>query len=126
MKHKDIRLLTMDSFSYVTEHYCEWADEEYVRGRILAKVMYGAYVEDRLVGFVGIHEEGSTGLLYVEDTYRGMGIGKSLEAFIINRQKEWGYIPYGQVVVGNEASVQLQESMGLYLSKDTVLWLERQ
>lgn len=125
VKHKDIRLLTLDSLSYVTEHYSGWADEQYVKGRILAKVMYGAYVDERLVGFVGIHEEGSTGLLYVEDAYRGMGIGKSLEAFMINRQREWGYIPYGQVVVGNEPSTQLQESMGLYLAKDTIWWLER-
>lgn len=121
VRHQDIRLLEMDSLSYVMEHYRD--SEEYIRKHILAKALYGAYVDDKLVGFIGVHEDGSTGFLYVEEAYRRRGIGEALEAYCINRQRDLDYTPYGYVVKGNEASMQLQEGLGLYLSQDTVWWL---
>lgn len=123
VRHKDIRMLEMDSLSYVTEHYRD--SEEYIRKHILAKSLYGAYVDDKLVGFIGVHEDGSTGFLYVEEEYRRRGIGESLDAYCINRQRELNYTPYGYVVKGNKASLQLQEQLGLYLSQNTVWWLGR-
>jgi len=124
VKHKDIRQLTLEHLSYVQEHY-QNESAEYMKERILAGVMYGAFVEGQLVGFVGEHAEGSLGLLYVEEVYRGTGIGKSLEAYMINRHREWGYIPYGHVIVENEISRELQESLGLYFAKNNIWWLER-
>lgn len=124
VKHKDIRLLTVDALPYVSEHYSP-EEREYLKERILAKAMYGAYMEERLVGFVGEHAEGSLGILYVEESVRGRGIGSSLEAFMVNRQREWGYIPYGHVIVGNENSKKLQESLGLYFASDNIWWLEK-
>ncbi len=121
VRYKDIRILEMDSLSYVMEHYRE--SKEYIRKHILAKALYGAYVDDTLVGFAGLHEDGSTGFLYVEEKYRRKGIGESLEAYCINRQREKGYTPYGYVVKDNEASIKLQERMGLYLSQSTIWWL---
>ena len=87
VKHKDIRRLDMQSLDYVTAHYTN-ESEEYLAGRISDGMMYGAYVEDCLVGFVGIHSDGSCGMLYVDEAYRGMGIGASLEAFIILTQSD--------------------------------------
>ena len=124
VKHKDIRLLDMDSLDYVIAHY-SLEGEGYEEDRIRSKALYGAYVDDRLAGFVGIHSDGSTGLLYVEDEYRRQGLGESLLSFMINRQREWGYVPYGHIVVGNEKSLKLQEKLGLYCAKDTIWWLER-
>jgi len=124
VKHKDIRTLTLKDEEYVKLNY-HMGNEAYVKERILAKVMYGAYVEDRLVGFVGSHDDGSMGMLFVEEAYRGRGIGESLEAYNINRQRENGFIPYAHIIVGNEASVHLQEKLGLYFAKDTIWWLGR-
>lgn len=121
VRHKDIRVLDIDSLAYIKEHYRD--SEEYIRKHLLAKAMYGAYVDDVLVGFVGTHEDGSIGFLCVEEEYRRRGIGESLEAYCINRQRELGYTPYGYVVMGNEASQRLQERLGLYLSQDTTWWL---
>lgn len=123
VRHKDIRMLEMDSLPYVSEHYSN--SEEYIKKHILTKALYGAYVDGKLVGFIGIHEDGSTGFLYVEEAYRRKGIGESLEAYCINRQRELGYTPYGYVVKGNEASLRLQERLGVYLSQDTIWWLGR-
>lgn len=123
VKHKDIRLLTVDDLEYVMTNYRN--SEEYLRRHLQTKSLYGACVEDRLVGFVGLHEDGSSGFLFVEEEYRGQGIGASLEAYSINRLLEQGYTPFGYVVVGNEASMCVQEKLGLYLSRETVWWMGR-
>ena len=121
VKHKDIRLLTVDDLEYVVSHYRD--DADYLRRHLERKMMYGAYVENRLVGFVGTHEDGSSGFLFVEKEFRRKGIGESLEAYAINRLRERGQISYGYVVVGNEASLHVQERLGLCLSQDTVWWV---
>lgn len=123
VKHKDIRVLTMDDLEYVMTNYRD--SEEYLRRHLQMKSLYGACVEDKLVGFVGLHEDGSSGFLFVEEEYRGQGIGASLEAYSINRLLEQGYTPFGYVVVGNEASMCVQEKLGLYLSQETVWWIGR-
>lgn len=120
VQHKDIRPLTMEDVEYVISNY--HTDTNYIAERIMSKCMYGAYVDDKLVGFIGEHDDGSMGMLFVDEEYRGKGIGSSLEAYNINRQRAAGYIPYSHIVVGNEASMKLQEKLGLYLSKDTVWW----
>lgn len=151
VEHKDIRRLGLESLDYICRHYdtmsvskleqanpvqdeqrmpitgyaCDMGDSEYVRDRLLNGVMYGAFVEERLVAFIGIHDEGSLGMLYVEEPYRGRGIAASLEAYSVNRMLERGWIPYGNVIAGNEASVRLQEKLGFYQAKDTFWWMEK-
>jgi len=78
-----------------------------------------------LAGFVGIHAEGSCGILFVDEKYRGMGIGASLEAFIINTVKNNGFIPFGQVVSDNTVSLHMQERFGLNISETPLWWLDR-
>lgn len=124
VKHKDIRRLAMEHLDYVSEHY-SGDSREYLETRIRRGAMYGAFAEDRLIGFMGMHSEGSLGLLYVEEAFRRQGIAVSLEAYCINRGLEKGWIPYGHVIVGNEASLALQEKLGLYRSDRTIWWLEK-
>lgn len=121
VKHKDIRVLDVTDLEYVKSHYKD-ENEQYIEEHLLRKALYGAYVEEQLVGFVGTHADGSGGFLYVEKDYRGRGIGESLEAYCINRQKECGFIPFGYVVADNRTSLELQERMGMYLSTDSVWW----
>lgn len=124
MRHKDIRKITMEHFDYVNSSY-SYDDAAYVEGRIREGVMYGAFVEDKLVGFIGMHSEGSIGLLYVDEAYRRQGIAMSLEAYQINRALEKGWTPYGHVLAGNEVSFALQEKLGLYRSDRTIWWVEK-
>ena len=124
VKHKDIRRLDLAALDYVTLHYKN-ESEEYLAGRICAGMMYGAYVEDCLAGFVGIHSDGSCGMLYVDEAYRGRSIGMSLEAFIINTVKNNGYTPFGQVNTENVQSMAMQEKLGLYLSETPIWWLRK-
>lgn len=128
VKHKEIRLLSLDDLPYV----CKWygadgpgMDDGYVKERILAKAMYGAFLDGRQVGFVGMHDEGSLGMLFVEEDYRGRGIAGSLEAFAVNRMLERGWVPYGHVSVENTASQNLQEKLGFYKAEKSFWWLEK-
>ena len=122
--HKDIRQLKEESFSYICKNY-DMGQAEYVRERILAGAMYGAFSEDHLVGFIGIHSEGSLGMLYVEEAYRRQGIASSLEAYLVNRMLEQGFTPFTQVKEKNEESLQLQEKLGFYRASNLFWWLEK-
>lgn len=124
VRHKDIRPLTKEQLSYVSEHY-HMAGEEYVRDRIERGALYGVYEGEALVGFGGYHDDESIGLLYIDEAYRGRGYARSMEGYLINRLRAQGKIPYGHIVYGNEASLKLQESMGLILSQPEVYWLWR-
>ena len=122
VKYKDIHPLTMEALSYVLEHY-EYGSREYLTERIRSGAMVGAWKDGKLVGFAGEHEEGSLGLLYVHPEVRRQGIGEALEAYMVNRHLTLGYLPYGQIVVGNDRSIKMQEKHGLYLSEGHVWWM---
>lgn len=124
VKHKDIRRLTREYLNYVCEHQ-EHNDRRYIEICLELGNLYGAFAEERLVGFAGMHREGSMGLLYVDETYRGQGIARSLEAYLVNTALDKGWLPYGHVVCGNTASEKLQEELGFYKSDKIVWWLEK-
>ncbi len=87
----------------------------------------GKVPENRiLAGIIGVHEEGSIGMLYVKPEYRHQKIAKALETYAFNMALENGWIPYGQVIVDNEPSMKLQEDMGLYFSKSPVYWMTKE
>ena len=115
--------LTKEYTEVVSGLYDAWGMEDYIEDRIDAKAMYGAFVEGELAGFVGIHSDGSLGMLYVLEEYRHMNIAKALEAYMINTALQWGWTPYGQIEVSDERGKKLQETMGLYLSKTPVIWM---
>ena len=115
---------------YVCGRYCDDAggpgvDSEYIRARIQAGAMYGAFAEERIVGFAGIHSEGSLGMLFVEEPFRRQGIAAALEACAVNRMLEKGWTPYGQISAENTASIKLQEKLGFYRAEKTFWWLEK-
>lgn len=85
--------------------------------------LFGGYVENELVGFVGIHPEGSLGLLKVLDEHLRKGYGKQLEVFITNHVIKQGWIPFGQVAKGNQASIALQSSLGVTPSDNWIYWM---
>ena len=125
VKHKDIRRLDMSALDYLVEHYT-YDSKEYLADRLAAGVMYGAYVEGELAGFAGIHNDGSCGLLYVNEAYRGKGIGAALEGYVVNVVKNNGYIPFGHVSVDNAISLHMQDKLGLYMSETPVWWMRKE
>jgi len=119
VRYKNIRQLDITYLDYIMENYS--SSEEHMKERLNAGVMYGAFEEDRIIGFIGMHSEGSMGMLFIEEEYRHKGIGASLESYLINVQISNGFTPYCHIIEGNEKSLALQEKLGLYLA-DTPLW----
>lgn len=118
-----IRTLTEEFIPFVAEHYSEIGTSEYVSERIHHGAVYGAFYDEKIVGFIANHEEGSIGMLYVLPEYRKRHVAMALETYCMNLAVERGEIPYGQVVLGNEASIRLQEKMGICFAKETIVWM---
>ncbi len=119
----EIRPLKAEHLSIVREHYDMVDDDSYVAERIESGMMFGAFLDEAIVGFIGMHGEGSLGLLEVFPEYRKRNIGKALTTYMINWSLEKGMTPFGQVAVGNAASEKLQESLGLCFSKQYLYWM---
>lgn len=120
-----IRPLTLAYLAIVTENYHAVDDVEYIKERIEKGWMFGAFIEDELAGFIGMHAEGSCGMLVVLPQYRRRYIGKALETYMVNLLLERDMTPYGQVLGENEISIRLQERLGLCFSKQKVYWMEK-
>ena len=128
VKHKDIRQLSMEHYVWVCRRCCDGYGgirREYIRKRIMEGDMYGAFVQEQPAGVIGFHEEGSLGMLFVEESFRGQGLGASLESYAVNRMLEKGRVPYGYVEKGNLISEKLQEKLGFYKAEKTFWRLEK-
>lgn len=80
----------------------------------------GALIDGNLAAFVGMHSEGSMGLMEVLPKYRGRGLAIELSNRIINAVYNNGEIPYGHIVYGNIPSLGLQNKLNTEYTKDVV------
>lgn len=117
----DIRRLDRRFLKRIADNY-ELADEEEIAALLDAGVIYGAFAGGELAGFIGKHEEGSVGLLFVFPEFRRMGIAETLERNYVNRELAEGNVAYGQIFVGNTPSRQLQEKLGMDFSDKFICW----
>ena len=117
------RPLTIDEAAKVTATYA-YGDETYIKERIRKNAIFGLFEDEVMCGFIGIHSEGSLGMLEIFPEYRKVGLGTILETYMINYALKLGWTPFGQVEIGNEPSFALQNKLGLYLSKNCLWWLE--
>lgn len=107
------RPLNQEDADFVLANYHNpGAYEKHIRERI-AEGMLGGMVDGELAGFVGIHQEGAIGMLEVLPAFRRRGLAEALEREIISAQLERGCFPYCHIRLGNQASVALQEKLGL-------------
>lgn len=85
----------------------------------------GGYLGEEFVGYIGVHGEGSMGLLHVFPPYRRRGYAEALYGTLINNQLQKGRLPFAQIIADNEKSLQLQWKMGVRISDGLVYWLWR-
>ncbi len=118
-----IKLLENKDKNIVRENY-ESMDEDfdYTSFLIDEKQMWGAFKDNALMGFIGIHSEGSIGLLEVLPEYRNMGVAQALQNFLIEYMLKKDWIPFGQVFLDNDKSLNLQKKLGLEVSEKSVFW----
>ena len=121
-----IHPLTMEYLDYASMRYHLFRNREYVAERISAGEMWGAWVEGKLCGFIGLHDEGAMGILEVDPDSRRLHLGTELESWLINHRVSNGAYAYCQIVEGNHASMGLQKRLGLTFSDFQVCWVRRQ
>lgn len=118
-----IRPFRVEELPAFRAHYSR-EDEDQAREHIQRGELFAAEYEGRLAGFIGLHADGSMGLLQVFPEYRKLGIGRAIEIFLINFCLDRGWIPYGQVRCDNEQSFSLQAHLGLTVDRTkTLCWL---
>lgn len=124
-----VTLRPMDE-SYADEvfsHYNVLHTRDEIQRFLQKGFLCGAFLmeegQEKLAGFIGLHEEGAMGMLEVFEPYRRKGIAQALEKFQINRMLEKGRTPYGQVFSDNEASLKLQEKMGFKRCPKKIYWI---
>jgi tRNA (guanine37-N1)-methyltransferase len=119
-----IQPLHAEHADFVKENYRKMSPE-YLDDRIEKGTMFGAFLGEQLAGFAGIHDDGGIGMLFVFPQYLRQKIAQALETYLVNLLLERGMTPYGQIETDNDASLQLQEKLGLYVAKSPVFWLEK-
>ncbi len=120
----DIRILRQEDVPLAAAHYHMIDDPaDYFRACIEREWIWGLYDEGQLAGFIGLHPEGSMGMLEILPQYRRRGYGYALEAHLIAVHLQRGWTPYCHVVDGNEASLALQRKLGLVKADLPAIWV---
>lgn len=119
----EIRTLDESQIDVVYENYHELADRDELLLALKEGRIYGAFSDEELAGFIGLHEEGSMGMLTVFDTYRKQGIGLTLEKYLINCMLEQGHTPYGHIFIDNQISLLMQRKLGLKICPKNIFWV---
>lgn len=117
-----IKKLTLDDLPYLVENYN--ASDIYLEER-LKFGMLGAFYDSKLCGFIGTHDDGEMGLLYVDPNYRKLGIGTALgNELILELRKK--HIPiYGQIEISNEVSFKMHSELGYKIGTQTLYWFSK-
>lgn len=119
-----VRVLDESYLDVICDHYDMAGRDTILRYLRLGWMRGGFDKNGKLVGFIGEHTEGSMGLLHVLSPFRRRGYGAALEAAEISLHLSQGRTPYCQVEVGNNASLALQEKLGLTRLPGTQCWIE--
>lgn len=119
----NILLLTSKDAQVIFQNYKSVDNPEYIVNLIDKKQLWGLYENESLAGFMGVHPEGSMGLLEILPKYKRRGYGYKLETFLINYFLEKGQTPFCQVVQGNQPSLKLQQKIGMEISTEITTWL---
>ena len=122
----DLKLkpISQTDLDFVLEHYHR-LDREELAQAIDEERIFGLRDNGKLFAFIGLHEDHAMGMLEILPEYRRQGWGERLERALIAKVLSMGELPFGHVVVGNDASMRLQEKLGFVRCSDKVYWMWR-
>lgn len=120
----EIRTPSEELAGVIADHY-EYLNGEQVIAHIRRGHLFGGFLGDKLVGFIGEHPEGSIGILEVLPEFRRHGYAYDLESFMIDRHFNQGKIPFAQIFTDNEKSLSLQRKLGMTQAEQSCFWLAR-
>jgi hypothetical protein len=116
------RWLTVNDFPVVVATYHN-VGEAYVRERLEQGVLLGTYVDGNLAGYIGLHQEGTLGMLMIFPEFRRRHLATELEKRYCNILIDRGDLPFCDIVVGNDASVRLHARLGFSFERLHCWWL---
>jgi len=114
--------LTFAHMDWVQEHL-DHLGYDYLKERLGFGAIYGGYIDGEICGSVGIHAEGSIGMLHVLEMFRKRGFASELVAYITNILIDRGEIPFSQIEFDNKASTDLHKKMGYKVSTEKIFRL---
>lgn len=120
IRHPDEKDFPKISASY------DMGTEEELRIDFEGPDFLGGYLDEKLVGYVGLHGEGSMGMLYVFPPYRRRGYAEALYGTLINHQLQQGRLPFAQIIEDNEASMELHRKCDFRIADDLIYWMWRE
>lgn len=103
--------------------YYHKLEEEELEKIIEGGDLFLGFQDEKMVGFVGKHLEGSMGLLEILPDYRRKGYGYIMESFLIDHMLKQNLIPFCQIEVDNEKSMALQRKIGMQISEEKMYWV---
>lgn len=114
-----------ENAAFVSEHYTLGYTKEEVYEILKNRFMLGAYKDDKICGFIGMHEERSVGMLEVLPDYRREGLGSELIRAAVEKFRENGFTPFAHIISTNEKSLALHRKLEGVTFTGTVYWLNR-
>lgn len=122
----EVRPITEEYLPLCAARYHPEDDQaSYLRERMEAGRLWGLFEGGQLAAFIGMHHEGSMGILEVLPEYRRRGLAMALEGWLIRWHLERGWTPFCHVYEDNPASHALQKKLGLTPAPEQVVWLHR-
>lgn len=118
----DFRLIDMPYYDFIRANYHYSSDDE-LKEIITSKHLFGLFDNGEMAGFIGIHTDGSMGLLLVFEKFRGKHYGYILEAMLINYLLDNGELPYCDVMDDNYYSMHIQDKLKMTRSAGKKYWL---
>ena len=125
----EFRKATESDKPFLSTYYDDWTDEHGSKiiemGDLFIAMIPKTAKESagKEIGFIGMHPEGATGLLFVLPEFRNRGFAEEMEAFMCERTLSQGLISFGHVKVGNEISMNLQKKVGVEFWDGKLSWL---
>ncbi len=85
--------------------------------------VYGAFLEEELVGLLSQNQAGALDAIYVGEPWRRRGVGRALETAWVNGLLGKGARPFVWVEEGDAVGQAFQKSLGLCASKEPIFVL---
>ncbi|RSU10220.1 hypothetical protein CBF27_10760 [Vagococcus acidifermentans] len=124
LEYAIIQPLNIQHLDKVYALYSHKIGKKYLQKRIQSNNLFGYFENDELVAFIGLHEEGSMGMLEVKSEFRNRVIGSKLLLWLVNELIEHKKVPFSQIEIDNQTSYLLHEKLGFEFSDGFVYWLE--
>jgi len=112
------------SYLYMNFDYSEYTNIAYIKERIIKSISAAVRIQDKLVAWAAIHDDGAIGMLHVLPEFRRQGLAKEVTIYIIKKLRGLGKLPFAHIEENNFNSINLVESLG-FVKDRRVCWASK-